>query len=432
MSDVAIRVEGIGKQYKIGAVGTRKDNLREVLTAAVVTPFRRAVNLLRGEASGAADLTETFWALKDINLEIKEGEVVGIIGRNGAGKSTLLKVLTRITEPTTGYGEVFGRVGSLLEVGTGFHPELTGRDNIFLNGAILGMSRETIKRNLDEIIEFAEVAKFIDTPVKHYSSGMYLRLAFAVAAHLEPEILLIDEVLAVGDARFQKKCLDKMNDVSSQGRTVLFVSHQMSAITRLCSRCILLSSGQIMEDGPTHEVVSAYMTADGAQMACREWYNEEKKPGAGITRLLAVRVLDEHGEITDSIDIREDVQLEMEFEVLREGHILLPHFRTFNEEGVNLFTTVDLDPEWRQKRRPRGIYKSRVTIPGNTFAESTIFVHSNMITLDPQMLEFIVPDAVAFQVIDSMDGTSARGDYAGQLPGVVRPMLDWKTEFTPR
>ncbi|MEZ4715781.1 MAG: ABC transporter ATP-binding protein [Caldilineaceae bacterium] len=217
MSNIAIRVENLGKEYRIGATQARYRTIRETVMDAARAPFERAGKLLRGEATGAANLDETIWALKDVSFEVKHGEVVGIIGRNGAGKSTLLKILSRITEPTTGYVDLYGRVGSLLEVGTGFHPELTGRENIFLNGAILGMSRNDINRKFDEIVDFAEVERFIDTPVKHYSSGMYLRLAFAVAAHLEPEILLVDEVLAVGDAAFQKKCFRKMGDVAQKG-----------------------------------------------------------------------------------------------------------------------------------------------------------------------------------------------------------------------
>ncbi len=261
MTDIAIRTENLSKQYRIGGPQGRYKTIRESLIEAVQSPFRRAAKLLRGQAYGAAEMDETIWALKDVSFEVKRGEVMGIIGRNGAGKTTLLKVLSRITEPTEGHAEIHGRVGSLLEVGTGFHPELTGRENIYLNGAILGMKRAEIERKFDEMVAFAEIEKFIDTPVKHYSSGMHVRLAFAVAAHLEPEILLVDEVLAVGDAAFQKKCLGKMGDVAEGGRTVLFVSHQMNQIRRLCQRCIWLDVGGVRMIGPTVEVVSAYETA---------------------------------------------------------------------------------------------------------------------------------------------------------------------------
>lgn len=233
MGDIALRVEGLGKQYRIGKAEAAYRTFRDVLADTLSAPFRRAVGLLRGNAAAANNLSEVIWALRDVSFTVKKGEVVGIIGRNGAGKSTLLKILSSITEPTTGEAKLYGRVGALLEVGTGFHPELTGRENIYLNGAILGMSRAEIRRKFDEIVAFAEVEKFIDTPVKHYSSGMGLRLGFAVAAHLEPEILIVDEVLAVGDSAFQRKCLGKMGEVAGEGRTVLFVSHNMAAVQNL-------------------------------------------------------------------------------------------------------------------------------------------------------------------------------------------------------
>jgi len=262
-----IRVNKIGKQYFIGANrGSREGGwsyrtIRDVITNVMQSPVRRIARLWQGNAYGAADMDESIWALKDISFEIKPGEVIGLIGRNGAGKSTLLKIFSRITEPTEGRAEIHGRVGSLLEVGTGFHPELTGRENIYLNGSILGMGRKEISRKFDEIVKFAEVEKFIDTPVKFYSSGMYVRLAFAVAAHLEPEILLVDEVLAVGDIAFQKKCLGKMGEVTEHGRTVLFVSHQMNSIRKLCKSCIWLDKGRVRMMGPTAEVVGAYESA---------------------------------------------------------------------------------------------------------------------------------------------------------------------------
>jgi lipopolysaccharide transport system ATP-binding protein len=260
MNDVVICCEGLGKSYSIGHQGPqeRYTALRDVLARQARGVWNATRRALRGQMAVAGDQVEEFWALKDVSFEIKRGEVVGIIGRNGAGKSTLLKILSRITEPTEGRVKLRGRVASLLEVGTGFHPELTGRENVFLNGAILGMTRSEIKRKFDEIVAFAEIEKFLDTPVKRYSSGMYVRLAFAVAAHLEPEILIVDEVLAVGDAAFQKKCLGKMQDVSRGGRTVLFVSHNLAAVQALCSRGIILSSGQLCADGWAREVIDIY------------------------------------------------------------------------------------------------------------------------------------------------------------------------------
>jgi lipopolysaccharide transport system ATP-binding protein len=431
MSDIAIRAENLSKQYRIGGPQKKYPTLRETLSDAFAAPFRRAAKLLRGQATGAAGLDETIWALRDVSFEIKCGEVIGIIGRNGAGKSTLLKILSRITEPTAGFAEIRGQVGSLLEVGTGFHPELTGRENIYLNGAILGMKRAEIERKFDEIVAFAEVEKFIDTPVKHYSSGMYLRLAFAVAAHLEPEILLVDEVLAVGDADFQKKCLSKMEDVGQQGRTVLFVSHNMPAINRLCERAILLDEGHMVQDGPSHQVVGNYLSSGLGTTAAREWPDLAQAPGNDVVRLCGARVRTEDDQVTDAVDIRQPVGIDIEYEVLRSGHGLWPCFTARNEEGVLLFSAIDMDPSWRGRPRPTGRYVSTGWIPGNLLAEGMVTIALLMWTIHPTTLHFYEHDAVAFQVIDSLDGDSARGDWAGHMSGVVRPILKWNTQFNP-
>jgi len=429
MSGIAVRAEKLGKKYHICGKAAGYRTLRETVAETFTAPFRRAGSFLSGERHKACRSKE-IWALRDVSFEIREGEIVGIIGRNGAGKSTLLKVLSRITAPTVGYGEIRGRIGSLLEVGTGFHPELTGRENIYLNGAILGMRRVEINRKFDEIVAFAEVDTFIDTPVKYYSSGMYLRLAFAVAAHLEPEILLVDEVLAVGDARFQKRCLNKMHEVGKQGRTVLFVSHNMPAITRLCERTILLDEGGVLADGPSARVVSTYLNTGHGTMAEREWSDPSKAPSGDVARLRAVRIRAEDGQIIDALDIRRPFGVEMEYEVFRAGFVLLPNFHFINEDGVEVFALIDLDPDWRRRPRPAGRYVSTVHLPGNILAEGTLFVRANVCTLDPQIIQFDVPEAVAFQVIDSLDGDSARGDFAGTFPGVVRPLAKWTTEFS--
>lgn len=299
MNDIAIHVENLSKQYYIGGSQQVYPTFRDALTNIFVSPLRRANALLRGHAYGAAELHEAIWALKDISFEVKRGEVVGIIGRNGAGKSTLLKILSRITEPTTGFADIYGRVGSLLEVGTGFHPELTGRENIYLNGSILGLKRHEIKQKFDEIVEFSGVEKFIDTPVKHYSSGMQVRLAFAVAAHLEPEILIVDEVLAVGDAEFQKKCLGKMSDVTSEGRTVLFVSHNMAAVQGLCSRVVLLRHGNVIKDGATHHIVNEYLkgVSEITQVSLLE---RKDRKGTGDIRMASVTLCNEQLEPVSS------------------------------------------------------------------------------------------------------------------------------------
>lgn len=428
MGDVAIHAANLSKRYYIGGQQEPYKTLRDTLVEIFTAPLWRARDLLLGRTTGAAGLKEELWALQDISFEIKRGEVVGIIGHNGAGKSTLLKVLSRITEPTCGYAEIHGRIGSLLEVGTGFHPELTGRENIYLNGAILGMRRVEIGRRFDEIVAFAEVERFIDTPVKHYSSGMYLRLGFAVAAHFEPEILIVDEVLAVGDARFQKKCLNKMQDVGKEGRTVLFVSHNLPAITRLCDRAILLGKGGVLEDGAPQKVVSAYLNAVMGTAAEREWADPARAPGGDVARLSAVRVRGEDGRVSDAHDIRRPIAVEMEYEVLKPGYILLAAYYFYNEEGIHAFTAVDQDPTWRMRPRPAGRYTSTAWVPGNLLSEGTMFVHAIVTTLNPAITQFNVSNAVTLQIIDSLEGNSARGDIGGRIGGVVRPLLKWRTE----
>ncbi|MBZ0154769.1 MAG: ABC transporter ATP-binding protein [Alphaproteobacteria bacterium] len=424
---IAIRVEGLGKEYHIGKKQDSYRTLRETIVDSFKSPLLKAAHLLRGRASAVDGLNEKFWALQDVSFEIKRGEVVGIIGRNGAGKSTLLKVLSRIVEPTKGCAEIRGRVGSLLEVGTGFHPQLTGRENIYLNGAILGMRRTEIERKFDEIVSFAEVEKFIDTPVKHYSSGMYLRLAFAVAAHLEPEILIVDEVLAVGDTNFQKKCLNKMHDVGQHGRTVFLVSHNMRAITRLCKRAILLEAGMVVRDGPADKVVNSYLNPRNSTNVERVWPDPAYAPAGDVVRLRAVRVRGGDGLVREVLDIRKPIGIEMEFEVLRQGYVLVPHFNIDNEEGVSLFTTIDNDPAWRNRPRPAGIYTSIAWIPGNLLSEGMLFVEAAMLTLNPRSTQFTASDAVSFRVMDSFEGDSARGDWTGSMSGVIRPLLKWST-----
>ncbi len=297
MSDLAIHVESLGKQFHIGGMQKTYDRLGDQIVDAVSAPFRRAMKIIRGEARSAAELNETIWALESVTFAIKHGEAVGVIGRNGAGKSTLLKILSRITDPTRGYADIYGRVGSLLEVGTGFHPELTGRENIFLNGAILGMKKAEIDRKFDEIVAFAEIDRFIDTPVKHYSSGMYVRLAFSVAAHLEPEILLVDEVLAVGDVAFQRKCLGKMDDVAHQGRTVLFVSHNMGLMQTICKRGIFLQDGKVAKDGPISDVVNAYLQSI-EHRDMQDLETRKDRRGVGKVRLTGVDVTNRTNQAT--------------------------------------------------------------------------------------------------------------------------------------
>jgi lipopolysaccharide transport system ATP-binding protein len=428
MIDPIITVENLSKRYVIGHQGPNGDGLRHALEQMVRSPWK----WLRGARERRSEREEEFWALRDVNLHIKQGEVVGIIGRNGAGKSTLLKILSRITEPTQGRVRMRGRTASLLEVGTGFHQELTGRENIFLNGAILGMSRSEIKRKFDEIVGFAEVEKFLDTPVKRYSSGMYVRLAFAVAAHLEPEILIVDEVLAVGDAEFQRKCLDKMDDAGHSGRTLFFVSHNMQAVTRLCQRCVLLQDGAVKLDGPARQVASAYLSSGLGTTAVREWSDLSRAPGDEVVRLCAVRVRSETGDLVDSVDIRRQVGIELEYEVLQPDFIFHPHFGLRNQDGVILFVAQDVDPAWRGRRRPTGRYVSTGWIPGNLLAEGAVSVSATLMTLAPETTHLWVMDVALFRVIDSLSAKdTARGDYPRPVPGVMRPLLKWTTSYTP-
>jgi len=438
-SEIAIKVEKISKIYRIGLKEKMADTFGEIILDLIKSPLKNYQKYRSLYSFGDIKLnqdnepknnsTDIIWALRDVSFDVSRGKVVGIIGRNGAGKSTLLKILSKITDPTLGRAEVRGRVSSLLEVGTGFHQELTGRENVFLNGTILGMKKSEIDKKYDEIVDFSGVERFIDTPVKRYSSGMRVRLAFSVAAHLEPEILIIDEVLAVGDSDFQKKCLNKMQDVSEQGRTVLFVSHNMSAITRLCERVILLEEGRITKDGPSHQIVSEYLKQQrNAISAVHEWTDPSRAPGGEIARLQAVRMKKENGQITDTFDIREPVSIEMEYDVLASGYLLLPHHHIFNEEGIELFTTHDCDPNW-QGLRPAGRYISTAWIPGNFLAEGRLFVESAVITMEPEIGQFHERDVVAFQVIDTLEDGTARCGFAGRMRGLVRPLLKWTNQY---
>jgi lipopolysaccharide transport system ATP-binding protein len=419
----AIHCENLSKCYKIGE-RENYEALRDMISEALHAPWKALKRSRRPPDAGIKEEARV-WALQEVSFRINHGEVVGIVGRNGAGKSTLLKTLARITEPSRGFAEIHGRVASLLDVGIGFHQELTGRENIYFNGSILGMKRAEIRRKFDEIVQFAEVERFIDTPVKHYSTGMYMRLAFAVAAHLDPDILLVDEVLAVGDAAFQKKCLNKMQEVGEKGRTVLFVSHNMQAVTRLCTRTILLDGGHAVLDGPSHQVVSTYIRSCLGTTAKREYTDVERIPGDDIVRLHAVRVVNESGETIESVDIRKPVGIEMDFEVIKPGHILTPGYRLANEEGLIIFAADDQDPEWRRRPRPLGRHLSTAWIPGNFLSEGTLIVSAAMRTSVTHTSHFFEPDVVAFHVMDSLDGDSARGDYGGPIPGVVRPLLRW-------
>ena len=406
-----IRVDQLSKEYTIGRKPGR--SIRDALVTSV-------------RSIGGRSSSEKMLALDNVTFDMSSGETLGIIGRNGAGKSTLLKILSRITRPTHGRVEIRGRVGSLLEVGTGSHNELTGRENIYLNGAILGMKHAEIDRKFDEIVAFSEIESFLDTPVKHYSSGMYMRLAFSVAAHLDPEILIVDEVLAVGDIGFQKKCLGKMRDIGATGRTVLFVSHDMNSISRLCDRAIWIESGRIKGDGKAAEVVGNYLNEQIKTGSERSWDDAAKAPGNEVARLRRVRILDANRNSAASHDIKQRIGVEMTFDVLTDDKVLVPNVHFYNEFGNCIFISHDWNSGWRDRPRPAGKYTSTAWVPGNFLAEGTIFVSAALSTYKPLIVHFDERDVVTFRVVDSLDGDSARGDYAGLLPGIVRPVLEWE------
>jgi lipopolysaccharide transport system ATP-binding protein len=415
----AIRVENLTKSYRlVAAAAGRYRTLRESLTSAVGAWFRARSARDRGWLE----------VLRGVSFDIAAGEVVGLLGRNGAGKSTLLKILARITEPSSGAAIIRGRVGSLLEVGTGFHPELTGRENVFLNGAVLGMARREVARRFDAIVAFAEVERFLDTPVKRYSTGMFMRLAFAVAAHLDPDVLLVDEVLAVGDAAFQRKCLEKMRAAAAAGRTVLVVSHDLTAVARLCRRALLLDAGRVVRDGPAAAVIDDYLHSGLGLTPARVW-DAETAPGDDVVRLRAVRIRDADGRVSGAIDIRRPSAIEIEYDVLRSGHGLVPNYHFFTARGECAFVAHDLDPAWRRRPKPAGRYQSAARVPGNFLADGTMTVGVAVTTYLPFTVHCQARDAIAFRVLDSAAGDSARGDFAGPIPGAVRPILDCETQL---
>lgn len=429
MGETIIKVEHLSKAYQIGQIGTGTisrdlERFWKTKIRGQEDPFLRIGETNDRTVKGASDIV---WSLRDINFEINQGDAVGIIGKNGAGKSTLLKLLSRVTNPTDGIIKVKGRIASLLEVGTGFHPELTGRENIYLNGAILGMRKNEIKRKLDEIIEFSGVERYIDTPVKRYSSGMYVRLAFAVAAHLESEILIVDEVLAVGDAEFQKKCLGKMQDISSgEGRTVLFVSHNMSAVSRLCQKGILISKGMVHMTGEADAVIEEYLKTAVGENAERHWDDLSKAPGCEEVKLREVKLLNEEGKVSGIFDITKNVKVVFTYEVLKDNQNFTHGLNLFSDQGVHIFSSHDRDAGWLDVAPKKGIYSVEMEIPGNLLAEGSYEMSFAIMKYKPFDVLFHEMDLVSFTVVDEMRGDSVRGLYTGRFPGVVRPDLRWK------
>jgi lipopolysaccharide transport system ATP-binding protein len=424
-----IRAEHLAKKYRIRHQRqAHYTTLRDTLAESARNLFRGRNQMADGQMRHSK--REDFWALKDVSFEVGPGDKLGIIGRNGAGKTTLLKILSRITEPSEGRVEIRGRVASLLEVGTGFHPELTGRENIFLNGAILGMHRREIARKFDEIVAFAEVEKFLDTPVKFYSSGMYVRLAFAVAAHLEPEILLIDEVLAVGDSEFQKKCLGKMEDVSKEGRTVLFVSHNMGAISNLCQRSILLVDGKKWLDNTSIDVIGQYIKLGNKDQSERIWENSKIAPGNNKVRLHAVRIVCDN-TVTANVDIQKDIFVEVEYWNLKPGTRISVSMHLLEKMGIEVLASANFHSanlvrdNWFGKPYPTGLFRTTCMLPGNFLNESSYRINIILLT-DVTNVELIEKDAVSFTTHDT---GAMRQEYTGGWLGVVRPKLAWQTQL---
>ncbi|MEP7198395.1 MAG: ABC transporter ATP-binding protein [Chloroflexota bacterium] len=416
MSDVAIRVEGLSKRYRIGKLRERANGHHSLLHKASA-PLRALSNPF-----AHPDPSEFIWSLKDVSFEVQRGEVLGVIGRNGAGKSTLLKVLSRITEPTAGRAKVHGRVGSLLEVGTGFHPELTGRENTYLNGAILGMKKGEIDRKFDEIVAFAGLAQFIYTPVKRYSSGMYVRLAFAVAAHLEPEILLVDEVLAVGDAEFEKKCLSKMGDVATEGRTVLFVSHNMGAIKSLCARALYLDGGCIVGEGNVHEVVAAYLKRSNTQTARGIIADDAPREySTGEVKIRAGRLCDAAGRDMDQLYLGQPFRVDVTFEVLKDVRDALVEVSIFTLDGTHVTQTMSTDGGQPPLPFARGMHTVGVDIDIVLLPRQYTLLlglhHSDGLTID------WIERALDFTVLNAAENGGDR--YRWATRGFVRPAAEW-------
>jgi lipopolysaccharide transport system ATP-binding protein len=431
----ALEVNGLSKLYRIGEPSYAAVNTSNKLLLALARPianyrkYKSLYTFTPEELSGDQTSPDILWALRDVSFDMEPGEVMGLVGANGAGKSTLLKILSRVTPPTKGRVVTRGRLSCLLEVGTGFHGELTGRENIYMNGTVLGMRKHEIDKSFDEIVEFAGIGKFVDTPVKRYSSGMNVRLAFAVMAHLEPEILIVDEVLAVGDAEFQRKCLNRMGSAGKSGKTVLFVSHNMAAVTRLCERGLLIESGRVTLDSSAAEVVHNYVTAGGNESADRQWRDIETAPGDDNVRLRAVRVINESMAPLKVVPANDICGLQLVYDVLEEGQVLSPYITLVSETGLDLFSTVDSNPQADTVARTPGRYVSTVWVPAKLLAEGTYYVRVVMRSIKSQYRPFTERDVIAFTVVDQGGSEFGNSWWEGRPGGVIRPQLNWATEY---
>lgn len=427
MSEIILKAENISKQYRLGQIGT----------GTISHDLNRWWSKVRGKEDPFLKVGETndrstkgesdyIWALKDINFEVKRGEILGIIGKNGAGKSTLLKILSRVTSPTTGEIKTKGRIASLLEVGTGFHPEMTGRENIYLNGAILGMTKAEIRSKIDEIIEFSGCERYVDTPVKRYSSGMTVRLAFAVAAHLEPDILVVDEVLAVGDAEFQKKAIGKMQDISKgEGRTVLFVSHNMDSIMRLCTRAILMKNGNIIEKGNVSKVIDTYLKTEFGITSQKLWSSNN---GNRLVKIRSIKAHDSSYESCKNFKITKKIGVTITYEILESGHKIHTALNFFNSSGVNIFDSHESGTKLYHDKKEIGIYETTVWVYENLFSEGVIVIGVALVTHNPFAVHFHEREAIAFNMTEDLNNSPTRGDYVGSLPGIIRPNLQWESK----
>lgn len=417
MGDTVIKVENISKLYRLGVVSG--STLKEDISFFFARMQGKEEEYYRVREN--REKSNIFWALKDVNFDLKMGDMLGIIGKNGAGKSTLLKILSRVTAPTKGEIKIKGRVSSLLEVGTGFHPELTGRENVFLNGAILGMTKAEIKRKFDQILAFSGVEKYIDTPVKRYSSGMYVRLAFAVAAHLNPEILIVDEVLAVGDTEFQKKCIGKMRDVAKEGRTVIFVSHSMTAINSLCNVCIYLKSGKLNEMGFTDSVINKYMSSENTSVT-EVVFQEGQLPGDDIAKLLSARLVDENRQKINYARIDRKIGIEFVYRVASEGYRPVPNIHIRTSRGEYAFVSSDMDDE---KLSVPGIHRTVMWIPADFLNDGTYIADIALSTMVPLVGHLYKLEALVFDVVEDVNNRVV--DYRQSIPGVLRPKFEWET-----
>lgn len=412
-----IKAENISKKYRLDSTYSRVSTLREAISGLTRLTFEKIAP------------TKEFYALKNINFQITAGETVGLIGRNGTGKTTLLKILSQITYPTHGQVKLFGRIGSLLEVGAGFHKDLTGRENIFLNGAMLEMPHREISKKFDDIIAFANLEKFVDMQVKHYSNGMFMRLAFAIAAHVEPEILLLDEVLAVGDFEFQKRCIEKIEQLARSGHTIMLVSHDLSRIEKLCQRAIWLDNGEIKMDDQAEKVTNALVKSATSYTTHLEWMNESIEYESQFVRLRRIRVVDENRQLLKQIDLTKTFGVEIEFDVLTSDHLIVPRLDFTDGLNTLLFSAFEVDSEWHHKNRPCGRHTCTAWLPKNLFGEGQLGIGVSILSFRPWTVHFDAQNLLRIEMVSGSAKLTSRGHFEGNIPGLIRPLLNWTSEY---